>query len=49
MEAYRKIIIRRGSIKRGYHIVETLFYRWRNWRCFKIIFIFYNGELRNCL
>jgi len=49
MEAYRKILIHRGSITRGYHTVEMLFYRWRHWRNFKIIFIFYNGELRSCL
>jgi len=48
MEEYKKIFIYRGSITRGYHTVETLFYRWRHWRHFKIIFIFYNGDLRNC-
>jgi len=47
METYKKIFIHRGSITRGYHIVETLFYKWRHWRHFKVIFIFYKGELRN--
>jgi len=46
MEAYRNIFIHRGSITRGHQTVETLFYRWRHWRYFKIIFIFYNGKLQ---
>jgi len=40
MEAYRKMFIHGRSITREYHTVKMLFYRWWNWRHFKIIFFF---------